>query len=124
MPGERVLVVEDDAINLKLIVYLLKVHNYVVTVATNGEAALEAIRRHLPDVVLMDVQLPGVDGLEVVRRLRADIASRELLIIAVTAYAMNGDKEKALVAGCDDYIIKPIDTRTLPAVIAKLLERR
>jgi CheY-like chemotaxis protein len=123
MPGERVLLVEDNATSAKLMVYLLKAHGYEVAVAQDAEAALAAIRQHHPDLVLMDVQLPGVDGLEIVRQLRADVASRGIPIIAVTAYAMKGDKEKALVAGCDDYITKPIDTRTLPAAIAKLLQR-
>jgi CheY-like chemotaxis protein len=72
----------------------------------------------------MDIQLPGMDGLEVVRRIRADPDSREILIIAVSAYAMKGDAEKALAAGCDDYIVKPIDTRTLTDLIARHLDRR
>jgi CheY-like chemotaxis protein len=124
MPGEQVLVVEDNATGAKLIAYLLKAHGYEVTVANDAKTALAAIRRRHPDVVLMDVQLPGVDGLEIVRQLRADVVSRQPLIIAVTAYAMKGDKERALTAGCDGYITKPIDTRTLPAAIAQLLERR
>jgi CheY-like chemotaxis protein len=123
MSGEHVLLVEDNATSAKLIVYLLRANGYEVTVAHDAEAALVAIRGRHPDLVLMDVQLPGIDGLELVRQLRADVASRDLRIIAVTAYAMKGDKEKALVAGCDDYITKPIDTRTLPAAIAKLLQR-
>lgn len=124
MAGERILVVEDNAASSKLVAYLLRTRGYEVVVANDAESALEEIRRRLPDVVLMDIQLPGVGGLELVRELRADVASRKLLIIAVTAYAMKGDKEKALLAGCDDYITKPIDTRGLPAAIAQLLERR
>src|SRR6266571_4225871 len=103
MAGERVLLVEDNATGAKLIAYLLKAHGYEVTVANDAEAALATIRQCPPDLVIMDVQLPGVDGLEIVRRLRADVASRDLPIIAVTAYAMKGDREKALLAGCDDY---------------------
>lgn len=124
MPGELVLVVEDNATGAKLVEYLLKAHGYKVTVANDAAEALAAIREQHPDVILMDIQLPGVDGLAIVRQLRADVATRGLLIIAVTAYAMKGDKEKALAAGCDGYITKPIDTRTLPAAIARLLERR
>jgi CheY-like chemotaxis protein len=76
------------------------------------------------DVVLVDIQLPGVDGFEIVRQVRADVPLSGLLIIAVTAYATKGDREKALAVGCDDYITKPIDTRTLPTAIARLLDRR
>ena len=72
----------------------------------------------------MDIQLPGIDGLELTRRLKADAGMRDIVIIAVTAYAMKGDQDKALAAGCDDYITKPIDTRALPDTIAKHLARR
>jgi CheY-like chemotaxis protein len=83
-----------------------------------------AIRNNHPDVILMDIQLPGIDGLELTRRLKADPATRDIVIIAVTAYAMKGDQAKAQAAGCDDYITKPIDTRALPETIARHLARR
>jgi two-component system cell cycle response regulator DivK len=124
MAGERVLIVDDNAMSMKLAEYLMRASGYVVSVASDAESALEEIQRQLPDFVLMDIQLPGIDGLELVRRLRTDVASRHLLIFAVTAYAMNGDAEKALAAGCDDYITKPIDTRALPFAIARRLEAR
>ncbi len=119
----RILIVDDNATNLKLMMYLVKAQGYEVDTAGDATAALDRIRDHRPDLVLMDLQLPGVDGLDVVRRLKADPATRDIAIIAVTAYAMKGDREKAIAAGCDDYVTKPIDTRTLPALIASHLAR-
>ena len=124
MAGERILIVDDNATNLKLVAYLMRANGYDVDTALDAEAALEALRTHRPDVILMDIQLPGIDGLELTRRLKADPTTREIVIIAVTAYAMKGDQDKALAAGCDDYITKPIDTRTLPETIARHLARR
>lgn len=117
------LVVDDNPTNLKLVTYLVKAHGYEVTTATDAESAQISIREHRPAVILMDLQLPGVDGLELTRRLKADPDTRPIPIIAVTAYAMKGDQEKALAAGCDDYVTKPIDTRTLPEVIARHVAR-
>jgi two-component system, cell cycle response regulator DivK len=124
MAGERVLIVDDNATNLKLVAYLMKANGYTVDTALDAESAIEAIRNHHPDVILMDIQLPGIDGLELTRRLKADPATRDIVIVAVTAYAMKGDQAKAQAAGCDDYITKPIDTRTLPETIARHLARR
>jgi CheY-like chemotaxis protein len=123
MAGERILIVDDNATNLKLVAYLMKANGYVVDTALDAEFALEAIRVNRPEVILMDIQLPGIDGLELTRRLKADPATRDIVIIAVTAYAMKGDQAKALQAGCDDYITKPIDTRTLPETIARHLAK-
>jgi CheY-like chemotaxis protein len=124
MAGERILIVDDNAINLKLVAYLMKANGYTVVTALDAESAIEAIRSNHPDVILMDIQLPGIDGLELTRRLKADPKTRDIVIVAVTAYAMKGDQAKALAAGCDDYITKPIDTRTLPETIAKHLAKR
>jgi len=124
MAGERILIVDDNATNLKLVAYLMKANGYTVDTALDAESAILAIRNHHPDVILMDIQLPGIDGLELTRRLKADPATRDIVIVAVTAYAMKGDQAKALAAGCDDYITKPIDTRTLPETIARHLARR
>ena len=124
MAGERILIVDDNATNLKLVAYLMRANGYDVDTALDAEAALEALRTHRPDVILMDIQLPGIDGLELTRRLKADPTTRDIVIIAVTAYAMKGDQDKALAAGCDDYITKPIDTRTLPETIARHLASR
>jgi two-component system, cell cycle response regulator DivK len=124
MAGEKILIVDDNAINLKLVAYLMKANGYTVQTALDAESAIEAIRSNHPDVILMDIQLPGIDGLELTRRLKADPKTRDIVIVAVTAYAMKGDQAKALAAGCDDYITKPIDTRTLPETIAKHLAKR
>ena len=121
--GERVLIVDDNPTNLKLVAYLVRTHGYDVDTAGDADAALAAIAAHPPRVILMDLQLPGVDGLELTRQIKADPATRSIAVIAVTAYAMKGDQEKALAAGCDDYVTKPIDTRTLPDVIAKHVAR-
>jgi CheY-like chemotaxis protein len=124
MPGERILIVDDNATNLKLVAYLMRAHGYDVDSALDAEGAIEAIGRRRPEVILMDIQLPGIDGLELTRRLKADPRTRDIIIIAVTAYAMKGDQDKALAVGCDDYITKPIDTRALPDTIARHLAKR
>lgn len=115
----RVLIVDDNATNLKLVAYLVKAQGHDVDTAADAASARAQLRAHRPAVILMDLQLPGTDGLALTRELKADPATRDIAIIAVTAYAMKGDREKALEAGCDDYVTKPIDTRTLPAVIAR-----
>jgi CheY-like chemotaxis protein len=115
----RVLIVDDNPTNLKLVAYLVRANGYDVDTAGDANAALSAIAAHRPALILMDLQLPGIDGLELTRRLKTDPATHDIKVIAVTAYAMKGDEEKALEAGCDDYVTKPIDTRTLPATIAK-----
>lgn len=117
--GERVLIVDDNPTNLKLVAYLVKANGYEVDTAADADSAVAAIAANRPRVILMDLQLPGVDGLELTRRLKADLATRDIKIIAVTAYAMKGDQEKARAAGCDDYVTKPIDTRALPDLIAR-----
>ncbi len=121
MAGERILIVDDNATNLKLVAYLMKASGYDVLTAIDASSALEQIRTQHPRLILMDLQLPGVDGLELTRQLKADPATRDIVIIAVTAYAMKGDQDRAREAGCDDYVTKPIDTRGLPAVVARHL---
>lgn len=117
--GARVLIVDDNPTNLKLVAYLVKANGYEVDTATDAESAMAAIAVKLPRVILMDLQLPGIDGLELTRRLKADPTTKQIAVIAVTAYAMKGDREKAFEAGCDDYVTKPIDTRALPQLIAR-----
>jgi CheY-like chemotaxis protein len=124
MAGERILIVDDNATNLKLVAYLLRANGYQVDTALDAESAIEAIGVRRPDLILMDIQLPGIDGLELTRRLKADPVTRDIVIVAVTAYAMKGDQDKAMAAGCDDYITKPIDTRALPEAIARHLASR
>ena len=119
--GARLLIVDDNPTNLKLVTYLMKANGYVVDTAGDAQQALAAIAANRPALILMDLQLPGIDGLELTRRLKADPATSDIKIIAVTAYVMKGDQEKALDAGCDGYVTKPIDTRALPALIAEKL---
>jgi CheY-like chemotaxis protein len=119
--GEPILIVDDNPTNLKLVAFLMKSHGFEVATAEDAPSAIAAIAARRPRVILMDVQLPGIDGLELTRTLKADPATRDIIIIAVTAYAMKGDYEKAIDAGCDGYVTKPIDTRTLPGVITGYL---
>jgi len=123
MAGETILVVDDNAINLKVLRLLLQAEGYDVHTAIDAEQALESLLSFRPRLILMDIQLPGMDGIELMRRLKADPATRGMTILAVTAYAMKGDERKALAAGCDGYIAKPIDTRSLPGVVAGYLNR-
>ncbi len=119
---QRILIVDDNPMNLKLVTYLVKSLGYDVATAGDAEQAVASIASDRPALILMDLQLPGVDGLELTRRLKGDPKTRDIRVLAVTAYAMKGDEEKALEAGCDGYVTKPIDTRALPALIAKQLE--
>jgi CheY-like chemotaxis protein len=119
--GEPILVVDDNAMNLKLVRVLLSGEGYTVRTAMDADEALKELRAFTPRLILMDIQLPGMDGLELTRRLKADPRTRDTLIVALTAYAMKGDYERILAAGCDGYVAKPIDTRTLPVVVAGYL---
>lgn len=121
--GEPILIVEDNAVNLKLMRVLLTSEGYEVRTATEAEEALEILKKFWPRLILMDIQLPGIDGLELTRRLKADPATRDIGILALTAYAMKGDEERVLKAGCDGYIAKPIDTRRLPEMVAEYLKK-
>src|SRR5882724_11264440 len=121
MAGEAILVVDDNPANMKLVVYLLRSIGYAVKTAIDAGEVFAALPTFSARLILMDLQLPGMDGFEITRRLKADPATRDILIVAVTAYAMKGDQERALAAGCDGYIAKPIDTRTLPDLLEKYL---
>jgi two-component system cell cycle response regulator DivK len=121
MAGKRILLVEDNPQNRRLAQFLLKSYGYMVYEATTGEEALELARTHLPELILMDLQLPGVDGYAVTQRLKEDAATATIPVVALTAYAMRGDREKALAAGCDGYITKPIDTKGFPAAVQRYL---
>jgi len=123
MPGEKILIVDDNPTNLKLVAYLMRAKGYEVSTAIDAHAAISEIQAQRPALILMDLQLPGIDGLELTRRLKADPETRGIIIVAVTAYAMKGDQDKAIAAGCDDYVTKPIDTRVLPETIARHLAR-
>ena len=123
MASESILIVDDNPGNMKLVSFLLEKRGYEVRTASSAEAALEILRSFVPSLILMDLQMPGIDGFELTRRLRAEPSTTEVVIIAVTAYAMKGDEQRARAAGCDDYITKPIDTRALPGVVAEHLAR-
>lgn len=123
MANESVLVVDDNPTNLKLVAFLLTTNGYTVHVAGNAEEALAALQESVPRLILMDLQLPGMDGLTLTRKLKADPRTRDTFVVAFTAYAMRGDEQKALDAGCDAYITKPIDTRSLPAKLREYLAR-
>jgi two-component system cell cycle response regulator DivK len=123
MPGEPILIVDDNAVNLKLLRITLVVAGYDVQTAVDAEQAMSVLASFRPRLILMDIQLPGMDGLELTRRLKADPSTRDAIVLAVTAYAMKGDEQRALAAGCDGYVTKPIDTRTLAGTIARSLEQ-
>jgi two-component system, cell cycle response regulator DivK len=114
-----VLVVEDNALNLKLIRDVLEHAGFTVLVATSGEEGVAVATRGGLDLVLMDLQLPGIDGTEAMRRIRAHPGSRELPVVAVTAFAMAADREQVSSAGFDGYIEKPISTRALPELVRR-----
>ena len=118
---ERILIVEDNPRNMRLIEMTLRAKGYTLLRATDGEEALDTAMRERPDLVIMDIQLPKVNGLEVTRRLRNTSVFSHTPIIAITAYAMKGDKERAINSGCNAYLTKPIDTRQLPRVVAEML---
>ena len=114
-----VLVVEDNALNLKLVRDVLQHAGFTVLVATSGEEGVDVAARGGLDLVLMDLQLPGIDGTEAMRRIRAHPGSRALPVVAVTAFAMRADREQVSSAGFDGYIEKPISTRALPEVVRR-----
>jgi two-component system cell cycle response regulator DivK len=118
---KKVLVVEDVDFNRELVVQLLE-DKYHVIEAVNGQQGVELAERERPELILMDLSLPVMDGWEATRRLKANDDLRSIPVIALTSHAMVGDEEKALAAGCDDYLVKPLDEDELMARIAKYLE--
>lgn len=120
----RLLVVDDNPTNLKLLAFLLAKHGHEVRTAMDSNAAVAELATFSPDLVFVDLQLPGQDGLALTRQLKANPATRDITIIAVTAYAMPGDEDRAREAGCDGYVTKPIDTRALPGLVAEHLRTR
>jgi CheY-like chemotaxis protein len=124
MAGEPILIVDDTPVNLKLTRILLVNEGYKVLTAGSAEEALELLGSYHPHLILADIQLPGMDGLEFTRRLKQDEKTRDIVVVALTAFAMKGDEQKAVDAGCDGYITKPIDTRALGERIRGYLQRR
>ena len=121
MAGERILLVEDNPMNRRVSQFLLKAQGYIVDEARDGQEALDKVKTQLPDLILMDLQLPGLDGFAATKIIKENEATKQIPVVALTAYAMSGDAERALAAGCDGYITKPIDTRVLPAIVAEYL---
>jgi len=119
----RVLIVEDNPVNLRLAQFLLEKRGFSVRKAGNGAECLAEMARELPDVVLMDIQLPGEDGLAVTRKIRSDPRLAGVVVVALTAHAMAGDRERILGAGCDGYIAKPVDPQNLAGEVSHYLQQ-
>jgi len=122
--SKKILIVEDDPLSMRVLRMLLRSYGYSLLEATDGEKALKVACSDKPDLIIMDIQLPKVSGLEVARQLRQMSDLNHTPIVALTAYAMNGDKEKTISAGCDAYVAKPINARELLRLITEMLLQR
>ena len=121
MAGETILVIEDNALNMKLVRSLLELGKYHVIEAEDAERGIQLARDKNPELILMDIQLPGMDGLTATGILKSDATVKDIVIIALTSHAMEGDDKKALDAGCDGYITKPIDTKKFLSTVGQYL---
>ncbi len=119
--AKLILIVEDEPRNLTLLRDLLQVSGYNTIEATDGKQGVELARTKKPDLILMDVQMPKMDGLEATRILKADATTSNIPVLALTSYDMKGDKERILEAGCDGYLAKPIDIKELLKIVAEYL---
>ena len=117
------MVVEDNEKNRKLVRVVLKAKGYNIIEAATGEEALNLLKNQKPDIILMDIQLPGIDGLTLIKQIKASVITKDIPIIAVTAYAMKGDEQKILDTGCDAYVSKPINTQELPLIVEKYIKK-
>lgn len=117
----RVILVEDNAMNCRLIEFVLKRDGHSILIYENAEDAVREAAKVSPDIILMDIQLPGMDGLEATRRLKENPETAAVPVVAITAHAMRGDKERILAAGCAGYIAKPVNTRELSANLEQYL---
>jgi two-component system, cell cycle response regulator DivK len=124
MADEQILVVEDNVKNMKLLRDVLRAKGYRTLEATTGAEVVELAAEHVPDLVLMDIQLPDIDGLEALSRLRADDRTASVPVLAVTAQAMQGDRERFLAAGFDDYLSKPVDIVELVETVSRHCDAR
>lgn len=122
MAGEPILIVDDNVTNLKLVRVLLETEGYTIRTASHASEALRVLLDFRPQLILMDIQLPDIDGLTLTRQLKADPKTADITVVALTAYAMKGDEEKALASGCSGYITKPVDTRQLVRQVEQYLE--
>lgn len=121
-PQQHILVIEDHAPNATLVVDLLSFYGFRVSWAQDGEKGLEMLKSDRPDLILMDIQMPKMDGYALTRQLKADEETKAIPIVALTACAMVGDAERALAAGCDGYLTKPVNTRELPKTVKRFLQ--
>ena len=121
MSVPRVLVVDDNPMNVAIAQAVLAVEAFAIDTAANGLEALDKVASFQPDLILMDIQMPGMDGLELTRLLKADPATRHIIVVAFTAFAMRGDEAKMLAAGCDAYLSKPIDVKKFGAQVRACL---
>jgi CheY-like chemotaxis protein len=124
MAGKKILLVEDNEVNRRLAGFLLRSQGYEVREATTAQEALEILKVERPDLIIMDIQLPGMDGLEATKKIKEQPEIADIPVLAVTSYAMKGDREKALAAGCVGYITKPINKVTFIQEIASHLGSR
>lgn len=120
---KKIFIVEDNPDSRELVVKILKAKGYGIIEAVDGEEALMKLKEQRPDLILMDISIPKIDGYEVTRRIKRDDCLKDVPVIALTAHAMKGDREKALEAGCDGYIAKPFSVRELPRLIESFLKR-
>ncbi|MDO8721351.1 MAG: response regulator [Syntrophales bacterium] len=124
MNTTKILVVEDSPLNMELVTDLLEVNGYEVLQANEARTGIDLAVRFHPDLILMDIQLPGMDGLTAIKFLKGDSRTSAIPVVALTAHAMVGDQEKAESAGCNGYVVKPIDTRQFPKLVASFLNSR
>jgi CheY-like chemotaxis protein len=124
MENKTILVVEDNELNMKLVRSLLTMGKYNTLEAVDAEKGIQLAREHNPNLILMDIQLPGMDGLSATTILKADQSLKDTMIIALTSHAMEGDEKKAIDAGCDGYIAKPIDTKNFLKTIEQFLNHQ
>ena len=122
MTERKILIVDDNQMNMELASDLLEVNGYQVLQAENAKTGIDIAKKEIADLIRMDVQLPGIDGLQAPSLLKADPATRDIPVVALTAHAMKGDEESVLKAGCTGYISKPIDTREFPGRIEGFLK--
>jgi two-component system cell cycle response regulator DivK len=120
--SKRILAIDDQEDNRRILRDLLAAVDYEVIEAMDGEAAVAQAEKHVPDLILMDIQLPGIDGYEATRRIKANPTLAHIPVIAVTSYALTGDEEKAIESGCDSYIAKPYSPRALLAKVREFLK--
>jgi two-component system cell cycle response regulator DivK len=119
--AKTVLIIEDNELNLKLLNDILQAEGYSTVCFGNGEEALDAVRRAPPDLIMMDIRLPGMSGLDATRALKADLALKGIPVVAVTAYAMDGDEKAIRDAGCDGFLAKPFSIESLLAILGRFL---